>query len=868
MSWTRATITAVALLAGCLPARLAAADFSLGFECPGAIAGRPGETVTFEAYATLTTANNPGPYGVQGSWRITVAANGAEVLEISVDGVHVSTIYDDDGDPATPYADPYDFDLGDAVYHDTIPMMDCWGDPKGIFLAVVLSQLRFAALQPNGAQRIARIIIQAKIPETGCIPVTLRYMDEAHFPADQPGACWDDIVLNNVTFIVNQAPYAFLPSRVPNTIQLCSMESIPFTLGFEGGPDTISGDPGEVKTFDVFATLASAEGPGAPGASGWQIALAAEGAEIVGISGDGLHVSAVYDDDGNPSTPPIDPYDLDLKDAAASDAAIVPNPDDPALKSGVSTVVLGSAKSMTLQPAGTQRIARITLRRQISIDDGCFPVTLRYLDSSWVSAAGSSIFATLGPPRAIQACSGETAGCPVAFEAPASLPVARQPVTPVAADLDGDGKPDLVTASNSGDNAVSILWNLGGRAFTAAASVPAGNTPYGVAAADLDGDGDLDLAVANKSPGITVLRNDGSRNFVPAKSLSVPGGAFSLVPADFDGDGKVDLAAVGLATDANNNSLYVLQNRGSLTFGAAKNYRVAPYPNGIAAGDLNGDGRPDIVTANNSDPDDVSVLLNKGDGTFLAAVGIPTGHPAFHVILADLDGDGDLDIAGTDMGTVPFTSNAWVLRNKGDGTFDPAERITLAMDVETLVAADLNGDEAPDLALAGAGSYLWTLCNKGGGTFAVPSGLDTGAGHDGVAAADFDGDGKIDLAASDYVSGNVTVFWNGTGVQRGGLVLPGDANGDGTLDISDAVATLGFLFLGSPAGLPCGDGSATDPANVKLVDWQPDGTIDLSDGVAMLTFLFLGGDPHALAVPGAESTGCVRIVGCQDRCGK
>jgi hypothetical protein len=100
----------------------------------------------------------------------------------------------------------------------------------------------------------------------------------------------------------------------------------------------------------------------------------------------------------------------------------------------------------------------------------------------------------------------------------------------------------------------------------------------------------------------------------------------------------------------------------------------------------------------------------------------------------------------------------------------------------------------------------------------------------------------------------------------GGLRIPGDANGDLTLDISDAVATLGFLFLGSPAVLPCGDGSATDPANVSLADWQPDGAIDLSDAVSALSFLFLGGPPHALAVPGAEATGCVRIAGCSDRC--
>jgi hypothetical protein len=102
----------------------------------------------------------------------------------------------------------------------------------------------------------------------------------------------------------------------------------------------------------------------------------------------------------------------------------------------------------------------------------------------------------------------------------------------------------------------------------------------------------------------------------------------------------------------------------------------------------------------------------------------------------------------------------------------------------------------------------------------------------------------------------------------GGRIVPGDANGDGGLDISDAVSLLGFLFLGSAKGLPCGDGSAIDPGNISLLDWQPDGAIDISDAVAMLSFLFLGGEAHALAVPGEDPKSCIRIAGCPDFCGE
>ena len=90
--------------------------------------------------------------------------------------------------------------------------------------------------------------------------------------------------------------------------------------------------------------------------------------------------------------------------------------------------------------------------------------------------------------------------------------------------------------------------------------------------------------------------------------------------------------------------------------------------------------------------------------------------------------------------------------------------------------------------------------------------------------------------------------------------LPGDCNQDRNLDISDAVCVLGFLFLGGPERLPCGDGSSTAAANVSLADWQPDGKVDLSDGIGLLQFLFGGGPPHPL---GSE---CTAIAECPASC--
>jgi hypothetical protein len=99
-----------------------------------------------------------------------------------------------------------------------------------------------------------------------------------------------------------------------------------------------------------------------------------------------------------------------------------------------------------------------------------------------------------------------------------------------------------------------------------------------------------------------------------------------------------------------------------------------------------------------------------------------------------------------------------------------------------------------------------------------------------------------------------------------GRQLPGDCNQDGDLDISDALCFFGYVFLGKPDALPCGDGSVEHDSNLALLDWQPDGSIDLSDGIALLNFLFDAGPPHFLSIV-APGTSCAIIPGCADSLG-
>jgi hypothetical protein len=143
---------------------------------------------------------------------------------------------------------------------------------------------------------------------------------------------------------------------------------------------------------------------------------------------------------------------------------------------------------------------------------------------------------------------------------------------------------------------------------------------------------------------------------------------------------------------------------------------------------------------------------------------------------------------------------------------------------------------------------------------AATAAFDLGAGDWTISVAVDDSVDCAEAAADSQCSTTVRVSVSG------GLQVPGDANGDKGIDISDPVSLLGLLFLGASKALPCGDGTSADPGNISLIDWQPDGAIDISDAVSMLSFLFLGGRPHTLAVPGAASTGCIRIPGCPDGC--
>ena len=225
---------------------------------------------------------------------------------------------------------------------------------------------------------------------------------------------------------------------------------------------------------------------------------------------------------------------------------------------------------------------------------------------------------------------------------------------------------------------------------------------------------------------------DGS--FTVLGSQNVGSSPYSVATGDFNGDGKPDL----VTANAGSNSVSVLLGNGDGTFQSAVNYAVGSSPYSVAVGDFNGDSKPDLVTAN-AGSNNVSVLLGNGDGTFQSAVNYAVGSSPYSVAVGDFNGDSKPDLVTANYGS----NNVSVLLGNGNGTFGSAVNYAVGTNPQSVALGDVNGDSERDLVTANYGSNnVSVLLGNGNGTFGSAVNYAVGTNPQSVALGDINGDGK------------------------------------------------------------------------------------------------------------------------------
>lgn len=436
----------------------------------------------------------------------------------------------------------------------------------------------------------------------------------------------------------------------------------------------------------------------------------------------------------------------------------------------------------------------------------------------------------------------------------------KDPIAIVTTDVNSDGLADVIAfdnpAANSGEMDV-LLGNGDGTLQTAQVSSLSFTPGTLAAVADFNRDGKPDLALTQQNTdSVGLLLNNtlptqypDGRSYSAASQIAQGNGnmADAVAVGDFNKDGLADIAVSYLE----DNAVRVMTNNGFGGFNTAATYAVGNQPYDVVSADLNGDGYPDLVTANtnpNSATGSVSVLLNNGkggNGTFAAAVNYTVGKDPYRVAVGDLNNDGFPDIAVTNYGS----NTVSILLGSKTGAFTlSGTTLSTCANPYGIAIGDF-GQGRQSIAVACYGSsQMEIFANNGDGTFASPNIYTTDTHPGPLVVGDFNRDGKLDIVTGNTTANDVSFFAGQgnfnfvAGVISPSLNFPssiaaGDVNGDGILDIvgvapnfNQVVVTLGKgdgtfgTFQQRDAGR---FGAAKQPWGVALGDFLNDGQLDI-----------------------------------------
>lgn len=436
------------------------------------------------------------------------------------------------------------------------------------------------------------------------------------------------------------------------------------------------------------------------------------------------------------------------------------------------------------------------------------------------------------------------------------------------ADFNGDNKQDLAVA-NEDTNNVSILFGAGDGSFGQAVNVggfPRPFRPLSITAGDFTGDGKPDVAVTS-SNSLEIIPGNGQGGFGALINLAAGIDPRFITADDLNSDGRLDLV-VGNTFEGRSNILILLANA-SGGFNAPANVTLTQLPSGaiprLAVGDLNADGKKDLV-ATISSTTSIIPLLGDGTGKFTPTASYTSGLTPNAAVIGEFTGDGKADVIAVVPGRTNGNGLLSLFPGNGTGGLIAARNYATPLQPLQLINADFTGDGKTDLLILGGTCQITSCANNGSvllragdgsGNFNAASEFEVGNNPAAMVTGDFNNDGKPDVATANAGSNNVSIrLNNGTGgfspavsiavSEQPRAIVTGDFNNDGKSDlavthVTPTVNQIITILLGNSAGgfsNPMTINSSQPFFSILAADLDSDGNADL---VASTYSPFFGG---------------------------
>ena len=428
-------------------------------------------------------------------------------------------------------------------------------------------------------------------------------------------------------------------------------------------------------------------------------------------------------------------------------------------------------------------------------------------------------------------------------------------------DLDGDGILDLVGTQSRG---VTFARGVAPGRLGAASTILLSAAPRALSAADVNGDGNTDLFVLSSQTLVFIKGTDDQGLRVTSEQTFKGRSLQDMAIDDFNPDGVPEIALVDLAGQ----KVLVATLDASGKPGEFVEHSVGLLPERLAWGDLDGDGRKDLVVGH-AGSSFVSVILRPGSPDHFSRVDIPVGSAQKSIHVADVNDDGALDLV------VGNQEEVRVLYGDGKGKFARVDHIGGQSRAVALRTADLDSDGKTDLVIArgdkltifyspgysgtpGSGAIdvdgavrgleirdmdgngwpdlvatvdedVVVVRNGGEREYGHPEHFAVGLEPGDMVLADLDGDGRIDCATADVEARGISIL-HGAVARADPEFLRGDTNSEDGVNLTDAITILEELFRGAST-VECPDAADVDD----------DGKVNITDVIVLLGYLFQGG---------------------------